>query len=767
VPLEGDPWAVQLQPEPAAQPDTEPQPGADHAQPPAHPEPPAYPPPVYPEPPAYPPPAYTSADAEDAMPPTPLPPPTGPFAVAGASVSFGGQQPNTDEAKPNHFRPDIEGLRAVAIIAVLLFHIGLPFAAGGFVGVDVFYVISGFLITGLLLREGQESGKVNLVRFYARRARRLLPAALLVIVVTLVMSAVIVSPLRLSEIAGDAAAAALYVANFRFALESTNYLAVEAPSPLLHYWSLAVEEQFYLVWPLVLLLITRFLALRWVGLAVLLLAVGSFGLSLYWTEANQAWAFFSPVTRAWQLAAGALIAIGLLRIPARIPAWVGGIAVVAGLVLIVVSVVLISDAVPFPGLVALMPVLGAVLVIVGGLRGPTLPGRIVLANPLSRYVGHISYSLYLWHWPLLILIPIAIDNDELGVRLALAGVAVLLAALSTELVERPFRSSSFLSQRPRFSVELGLSGSVAVGVAALFMSGALALPSNIPMPWLQPDPIVVELAGVRQDRPALYADGCDLLYKQKKLRTDCVYGDPEGEKTAVLMGDSHAAQWLPALDRYAQDIGWRLNVHTKPACAVTDVPVWERRLRREFKECIAWREALMKEIRKTKPEAVFVGLSRDYEMWDNGRIVQSREAQTYWRDKLAELLTTLDKRADRVVLLAETPFLNYDPVDCLANEDIVNCDPAKSLALDRSYAQLESAAAEAAGVELLSINDLLCPHSSCPVVVDDIVVFRDAHHLTASFMEYLSTPIGRLLEGKSPYPSPSPTLAPGRAEAAA
>ncbi len=381
-------------------------------------------------------------------------------------------------------------------------------------------------------------------------------------------------------------------------------------------------------------------------------------------------------------------------------------------------------------------------------------------NPRSRYVGHISYSLYLWHWPLIILVPIAIESDELTVRLGLAGAAIVLAALTTEIVERPFRRSSFLAERSRVSVQLGLVGSVAVGVGALFMSGAITLPSDIPAPWLRPDPVVVELAGVRADLPAHDADGCDLSYKQKKIKTNCVYGDPEGEQTAMLIGDSHAAQWMPALDRYAADVGWRLEVHTKSACAVPDVPVWERRLRREFNECVTWRDALKKHIRKTQPDVVFVGLSRDYELWDNGRIVQSRQAQGYWQDKLTELLATLDKRADRVVLLAETPFLNYDPVDCLADPDITNCDPAKSLVLDRAYADLEGAAVAEAGVELLSATELLCPGTSCPVVVDDIVVFRDPHHVTASYMKHLATPIGRILEGKPPYPSPSPSSSP-------
>ena len=773
-----------MQPPVQAQPPVEPAP--------VQPQPPAEQPAVPPAPPAYPggyevpaeyrqlpgddeqPAAYGQPvhqqEAQEQEPLYPQPPmpiqreDAGPYTVSGTVITVGGGDKDGGDAdgKRAHFRPDIEGLRAVAILAVLLFHVGVPLADGGFVGVDVFYVISGFLITGLLLREGEETGKVDLIRFYARRMRRLLPAALLVIVVTLALSAIIIgSPLRLQEIAGDAAAAAFYVANFRFGLEATDYLAVEAPSPLLHYWSLGVEEQFYLVWPLLLLVATRILSLRWIGLFFLVLAAGSFGLSLYWTETLPEWAFYSPVTRVWELAAGALIAVGFLRIPKRLPGWIGGIAVLAGLALIVASVVLISEEMQFPGLVALLPVLGATLVIVGGVNSPTLPGRIILGNPLSRYLGRISYSLYLWHWPLLILIPLQLGTDELGVRLVLAGVAVVLAALSTELVERPFRRSSTLNLRSRLSLELGLTGSVGVGVAALLMSGAIALPTDIPVPALQQDPVVVELTGVRNDLPAPYGDECHIReWKVKKLQDDCVYGDPDGDKTAMLIGDSHGVMWQPALHEYARQQGWRLEVHTKGGCPVIRVPVFKRDISREYKECYDWRERLRKHIRKTQPEVVFMGLSRDYELWDEGRIKQASEYPTYWQGKLVEMLNVLDNNAGRVVLLAETPAFNYDPVDCLADPDIRNCDRPKSLALDSEYAALECAAAEITDVERFSINELLCPDTTCPVVIDGMTVYRDEDHVTATYMEHLATPIGRMLEGKSPYPSPSPSASP-------
>jgi peptidoglycan/LPS O-acetylase OafA/YrhL len=303
------------------------------------------------------------------------------------------------------FRPDLEGLRAVAVVLVLLYHAAVPGFTGGYVGVDVFFVLSGFLITGLLLREVRRTGTISLPSFYARRARRLLPASALVLLVTMVASALVLPPLLVPGVAGDAAAASLYVSNMRFAFQATDYLQAEmAPSPLLHFWSLGVEEQFYVFWPALVLLIARGRADagRRVAIAAGIISAVSFGLALWLTEANAPWAFFSLPTRAWELGLGAFLAIGGTQL-ARIPARPAAVAAWVGLAMVGISGVVLSTETPFPGTAALLPTVGSALVIAGGFRqAPFAPGRW-LSLAIPRFLGRISYSLYLWHWPVLIL----------------------------------------------------------------------------------------------------------------------------------------------------------------------------------------------------------------------------------------------------------------------------------------------------------------------------------------------------------------------------
>ncbi|MBM2617079.1 acyltransferase [Actinoplanes sp. LDG1-06] len=290
------------------------------------------------------------------------------------------------------FRPDIEGLRAIAVVLVVLFHAGVPGLAGGYVGVDVFFVISGFLITSLMMREVRRTGELSLISFYARRARRILPAAALVLVTTLVGSYHWLGWLRGDEIAEDVVWSALFASNFRFATEGVDYLASQgAVSPVQHFWSLAVEEQFYLVWPAAVVLLI-WLGFRWaIGWWLAAAVAVSFGWSVW---AAGTWSYFSPATRAWEIGAGcllALVATRLDRIPHRLATMMAGV----GLALIVVAALTYDETTSFPGYAAALPVLATVLVLAG--RGDPVLGRWPLV-----WLGRLSYSFYLWHWPVLI-----------------------------------------------------------------------------------------------------------------------------------------------------------------------------------------------------------------------------------------------------------------------------------------------------------------------------------------------------------------------------
>ncbi len=352
------------------------------------------------------------------------------------------------------------------MLAVLWYHVGLPSLGGGFSGVDIFFVISGFLITGLLLREYEQTGRIDLRHFYSRRMRRILPAVLATIAVTMVVAALTIAPLRMSSIAQDGAAAALSLGNMRFALESTDYFADVDPSPFRHLWSLGVEEQFYLVWPALVIVALGALKARWSrALTMGALAAGSFGFAVWLTDAFAPWAFYSLPSRLWELALGGLLAVAagwFVRVPRLVLVAVGWFGV--GLVL--AGFLLIDLATPYPGSAALLPTLGAAALIVGGGHGGPVQALLTLAP--VRFIGRISYSLYLWHWPILVL-PVLASGEALplAVRCALGAASVLVAFISWRLIEEPFRRGQFWIRRPRLVLATALTTATAVAVMAI------------------------------------------------------------------------------------------------------------------------------------------------------------------------------------------------------------------------------------------------------------------------------------------------------------
>lgn len=690
-------------------------------------------------------------------------------------------------AAQDGFRPEVEGLRGVAVLLVLVFHAGAAGLPGGFTGVDVFFVISGFLITGLLLRERERTGTVGLRAFYARRVRRLLPAGLLALAVTAAVSWVVLSPLDREAAALDAVAAALSVGNLRFAVVAGDYFAsVGAPSPFLHFWSLGVEEQFYLCWPALVLLAARGRRPR-LGLGILLgsVVVLSFVGNVLLTAASAGWAFYLLPARAWQLALGGLLAVGtgpLARVPGRLLAVAGwaGTAALAG------GAVLLDGSMPWPGALALVPTVGAAAVLAaGGARG----GPVVLLGlaPL-RFLGRISYSLYLWHWPVLVLPAVALEAEAPpAARVALAGLAIVLAWASFRLVEEPFRRGfPVLARNPGRTVLAGglavvlvaggswglaLAADAGLGVPAAAAAAGTPEPVPVatpgptpgrtlpatgpgpapatPVPTASPPPVTYgalpagirpALADARADEERLRADGC-LAFEPVRRPPRCTYGDPGGTFVVALVGDSHAAHWFPALEAVARARGWRVETFVKVACPFLDMPLGNLLLKREYVECAAFRDATLARLAELRPDLVLVGGSRM-------AVHPLRAEDEPLAARAAALARTLDRMPGRVALLVDTPDAGRDVPACLARHrgDAGACAVERDVALARDQGRLEELAAAATGAGLVDLTARVCRGWPCPVAVDGLIVFRDARHLTATFSRSLAPDLAAALD---------------------
>jgi len=626
------------------------------------------------------------------------------------------------------FRRDVHGLRAVAVSLVVLDHAHLA-ASGGYIGVDVFFIISGFLITGHVLGELQHRGTVDLVGFWARRMRRILPAALLVALVTLVAGAIVLPPLLGPELAQTAAAVAAYVPNVLFAAQGTDYLAGNAPSPFQHYWSLGVEEQFYLVWPVVLLAVWWLARKRAVvvGLGIAAVVLASLALCLVVAGISQPWAFFSLPTRAWELALGGFVAWLVLR-GVRLPAVLAGVLGWLGLAAIVVAAFAYDAATPYPGIATLVPVLGAALIVLAGQDGPHWGPVTLLALRPFAAIGTLSYSLYLWHWPLLVLPQAASGRDTAlpwwGTALALGG-SVLLAWLTYRFVEEPTRASRPWALRGRWRPLLtGVVASVALVATALGSVPVLeARPTTSDRPAAASGPVAParftpyvpsnvtpSLWDVGSDSTTIHRNGCHIVARDDVRVPDCVLGDPDGTLTVALVGDSHAMHWWPALERWAAERGGvRLVPLTKAGCPVVDVDVELAGTLQA--SCAPWRAAVVERLRHVEPDVVLVADSNQH------AFVGPEPVLPRWTAATTAFLGSLPASA-RVTVLANTPQFDVAPVDCLsANVDDADaCGIDRSAAVDQRWIDAERRAVERAGHAFLDLNDYFCDARRCAAV---------------------------------------------------
>ncbi len=666
-------------------------------------------------------------------------------------------------------------MRALAVVMVVVYHLypsGLP---GGFVGVDVFFVISGFLITGHLLREYRATGTVAVVAFWGRRAKRLMPAAALVLTVTWVASRIVLPVTRLADTAAQIRASALYFQNWQLAGDAVDYLKADsAATPVQHFWSLSVEEQFYLGWPLLFLLVAlaagsrrrrtevapgRQRARRVRGHRMMLLlaaavVAASLWYSAYFTRVNPAAAYFVTSTRIWELGLGGLLAL----LPGRVSGWLSRLGLLgwAGLGLVLASAFLLSGSSAFPGLLALMPAGGAAALILGGSAAGRLgwgrfpsrrlgPDRVTSLRPLV-FIGGISYSLYLWHWPLIV-IWTAWQRHGPGPYSgpAIAAVAVALSWLTKVYLEDRVRTARVLSGHNWRSVSVALAAVVPVVLVAAYLAtrpgpwdeplrpgypGAGALARTFTR--VNPEPLVPPVN--RISLPEYWQQGC-LVAESSATPKECVYGDTRDPVlTVALVGDSLAGDWFTPLKQIADERHWKLVTELHSVCPLTSTMMIHPDAGGPYTACHDWGAAVMHDLETSiRPDVVitsdYPGLATPADP-TGGAVAQAdigNGMAAYWKQ--------LEARGSAVVAIKETPDMGINIPDCVANNlrSPDTCARPAARAIKPDVPTVYATEAADGTVPLVDMNSLLCGPASCPPVIGNVLVYQDNHHLTSTY----------------------------------
>jgi peptidoglycan/LPS O-acetylase OafA/YrhL len=703
------------------------------------------------------------------------------------------------------FRADIQGLRAVAVLLVLAFHLWPDVVTGGYVGVDVFFVISGFLITAHLLQHPPQ-GTRDLLEFWGRRIRRILPAAFVVLVVTAVASRLVAPETRWAANAGEIVASALYVQNWVLAASSIDYLAAaEPPTTVQHYWSLSVEEQFYLAWPILILAAfwlvrrLRVTSLPIPRLAMLSVVVASLAVSVVATDAEPASAYFITPTRVWELAAGGLVATFPPLTSVRLLGRAAGGVAWLGVIMILVAGLAFTTATPFPGLAALLPVSGTALVILATADGRASPTRLLRIRPI-QHLGDTSYSLYLWHWPLITLWPYAVGSIGLLDAVVIVGLTLGLATASKIWVEDAFRFAPSLQPLvPTFRfaavgmLVLSLLGGSLLVEARVRIDAATAsaadvdldpvdawvdepfdepsptpasvqpttsagpeptgspsqFPSQSPIPTPRQHPcrgaasiiygfdecpqdpagrMIPDPLAAASDRSDAYRDDC-WIHTPFSLRTTCRYGS--GNVKVALVGNSHAGQWLPALQALAKRHGWTITTFLASRCNATDATL---DLHGGTTGCLDYGRWVMRETRGAKFDLVITSESQAVEATGDDR--EERLAAA-----IAGYSTYLERwsaAGTNVLILRDTPYpgrtLNSVP-DCLASHRTKQTVCAGTPDSWRPFDPLYEAATASRlpGITTLDTTRFLCTPTACPAVIGSVIVYFDASHMTETY----------------------------------
>ncbi|GAA3750682.1 acyltransferase family protein [Salinactinospora qingdaonensis] len=662
-------------------------------------------------------------------------------------------------APRSEYRPEVQGLRAVAVLLVAVYHIWLGRVSGG---VDVFLLITGFLITGSLLRSVERQGRIRYLAFWTRLLNRLAPSAGLVLLGILTASALWLPTAQWRDVIAETFAAALYHENWYLATNAVDYLARDSSiSPVQHFWSLSIQGQFYLLWPLLVTLAA--VIARWCGqplrrvvmVALVAVMAGSLGYSVWITATNQAWAYFDTGARLWELALGGILAIVLphLAFSPRLRlamGWVGLVGLVSCGLLLQVSTL-------FPGWIALWPTGAAVLVILAGTTGSRFGAdRLLTWRPLD-YIGDLSYALYLWHWPVLAIYLSVAGRTVASLHggLLVLAVSVALAAATKWLMEdgvgRLTRGRKSLLWPLAVGVACLLPAVTAAGVwesrldrqeqaqvetadqqrdrypgAAVLMPG---FSGTLPEAPVLPSPVNAHNDQGDNKEPG----GCHDLF-EATTATPCVDGPADAERTLVLVGQSHAAHWYTALRDAAVERGWRLVSMTKDACQFSTEPSY--RGEDEYLECEPWNQDVMRRIADIDPDLVITTATRSSA--GNGESVLDGYAQR-WRE--------LDAMGIPVLGIRDTPRMATSAAQCVAEHgpDAAECttDFTRSLAEVPPY---EGMAGVPASMSFIDLNDYFCPQRRCQSVIGNVLVYYDDSHITATYSATLAPVVGAEIE---------------------